>query len=158
MKVTKGKVVTLTYSIRSESNEMLEQNDIPVSYVHGGNSQLLLKVEHALEGHEAGQQVSVKVHPEEGFGPRDPSLAFTDDLDNVPPEFRSVGARVEMQNDQGEMRAFYVTKIDQGKLTVDGNHPFAGKILLFAVRVLEVREATSDELANGVEQTPPSLH
>ena len=157
MKISKGKVVTLTYSIRSEKGEVLEQNDIPVSYVHGGNSQLLLKVENALEMHKAGDAIEVKVHPEEGFGSHDASLAFTDDLDNVPPEFRSVGARVEMQNDQGETRAFYVTNINEGKLTVDGNHPFAGKTLLFAVKVLGVRDATSEEMANGVDQTPPSL-
>ena len=82
---------------------------------------------------------------EQGFGPHDPSLTFTDDIDNVPPQFRQVGAEVQMQNDQGETRSFHVTRVEGGKVTVDGNHPFAGKVLTVRARIEEVRDAREGE-------------
>ena len=89
--------------------------------------------------------------PEEGFGPHQPELTFTDDINNVPPQFHSVGAEVEFQNDQGVGKIFRVIKIENGQLTVDGNHPFAGKNVTYNLLVKEVRDATADELINGVE-------
>ncbi|MBA1329906.1 peptidylprolyl isomerase, partial [Candidatus Endoriftia persephone str. Guaymas] len=74
-----------------------------------------------------------------------PTLTFTDDLENVPPEFRKLGAEVQMQNSEGETKSFFVTKIEDGKLTVDGNHPLAGKRLLVKVKILEVRDATRED-------------
>ena len=64
------------------------------------------------------------------------------------------GAEVEFQNDHGEVKVFRVTKIDNGKLTVDGNHPFAGKRITYNITVQTVRDATPDELSNGVQNTP----
>ena len=84
--------------------------------------------------------------PESGFGARDPALTFTDDIENVPPEFRRLGAEVEMQNESGETKTFYVTKIEDGRLTVDGNHPLAGKTLKVQVKILEVRDATIEDM------------
>jgi FKBP-type peptidyl-prolyl cis-trans isomerase SlyD len=61
-----------------------------------------------------------------------------------------------MQNDQGEVRSFFVSRIEDGKLTVDGNHPFAGKTLTYAVTVLEVRDASEQEKRQGVSM--PVMH
>lgn len=140
------KFVTLTYRILDAEGLVLEQNDIPVSYIHGGHSELFAKIERALEGKAAGDRVSVDLAPHEGFGEHDPNLTFTDDLENVPPEFRHVGAQVEMQNEAGETRTFVVTRIDNDQLTVDCNHPFAGKTVRFEVDVQSVRDATPEEL------------
>lgn len=140
------KFVTLTYRIFDSDGLVLEQNDIPVSYIHGGHSELFEKIERALEGKIAGERITVTLAPHEGFGEHDPNLTFTDDLNNVPPEFRHIGAQVEMQNEAGETRTFVVTRIDNGRLTVDCNHPFAGKTVRFEVDVQSVRDATPDEL------------
>jgi FKBP-type peptidyl-prolyl cis-trans isomerase SlyD len=97
--------------------------------------------------------------PEEGFGPHDESLTYTDDLDNVPPEFRRIGAEVEMMNDQGDARKFIVTRIEDGRLTVDGNHPLAGKLITFNIKIVGIRPASEEEIANGVEPLEiPVLH
>jgi FKBP-type peptidyl-prolyl cis-trans isomerase SlyD len=85
------------------------------------------------------------VSPEDGFGEYNPDLTFTDDIDNVPHEFRQLGAEVQMQNDAGEVKSFYVTKIENGRLTVDGNHPMAGKSLKVRVKIVEVRDATKED-------------
>ena len=86
-------------------------------------------------------------------------MTFTDDIDNVPPEFRRVGAEVEFQNEEGETRLFRVSKIADGKLTVDANHPLAGQTVTFMVNVVSIRDASMDEVANGLpEDQSYSMH
>jgi len=153
-RITSGKVVSITYVILDTDREVLEQSDLPVSYVHGGPNKMFEQVEAALEGARTGDRVEVTLGPEQAFGEHDPDLTFTDDIENVPPQFRHVGAEVQMQNDRGETRTFFVTRIEDGKLTVDCNHPFAGKTLIFAVTVTDVRPATLEEMHKGVSETP----
>lgn len=154
-----NKVVTFTYAIMDEGGEILEQSDLPISYVHGGRHDLFEKIEQELDGCVENDVVQVRLTPEEGFGPHDPSLTYVDDIDNVPVEFRHIGAEVEMMNDKGESRKFTVTSIEDGKLTVDGNHPMAGKHITFNIKVIGIRDATPDEISNGVEpMAMPVLH
>ena len=150
-KICKNKFVALTYTITDETDEVLERIDLPIQYIHGAKSQIIERIERALEGHQTGDLVHVLLTPEEGFGPHQPELTFTDDINNVPPQFHSIGAEVEFQNDHGEGKIFRVIKIENGQLTVDGNHPFAGKNVTYNLLVKEVRDATTDELINGVE-------
>lgn len=157
--VAKHKVVSIVYQIRDQAGELMEHTDFPVSYVHGGPSDLIEKVEQALEGCRVGDSIDVTLEPDEAFGEHDPGLTFTDDLENVPPQFRHIGAEVQMQNDEGETRTFYVSSIEDGKLTVEGNHPLAGQQVTFTVTVTEIRDATEAEIKMGVTPTPqPVLH
>lgn len=147
--IQSNKVVSLTYSILDDKGEILEQSDLPVSYVHGGHSDLFEKLEQALTGKTVGDEVSVTLSPEEGFGQHNPDLTFADDLENVPPELRYVGAELEARNASGEVMKFVISSIDDNMLTVDGNHPFAGKTVTFRVKVADVRDATAEELQSG---------
>ena len=157
--VSKDKVVSFTYSIQDESGETVEQSDMPISYVHGGKHDLFEKVVDEMDGCVVGDTVTVELAPEEAFGPHDPGLTFTDDIENVPAEFQRVGAEVEMMNDAGESRKFIVSRIENGKLTVDGNHPLAGKTITFSITVTAIRDASPDEMANGVPPMEmPVLH
>jgi FKBP-type peptidyl-prolyl cis-trans isomerase SlyD len=140
--IKNGKYVSLTYRIEDDKGNTLEHNDMPVGYILGGDQELIGGMDRAMFGKSAGDSVEMTVPPEQGFGPRDPALAFTDDIENVPPQFRQIGAEVQMQNDAGEAKTFYVTEIRDGKLTIDGNHPMAGKTLKVKVRILEVRDPT----------------
>ncbi len=150
-KISQNKLVSLIYTITDDTDNVLERNDMPIQYIQGVNSQVIEKIELALEGRQTGDMVQVTLTPEEGFGPYRPELTFTDDINNVPPEFHSIGAEVEFQNDHGESKIFRVSEIKDGKLTVDGNHPFAGKSITYNITVKEVRDATASELANGAE-------
>lgn len=154
-----GKFVSLTYSIRDEAGNLLEQTDLPVGYIHGGQTELIGGLDQAVVGKRVGDQVEIHLAANEAFGPRDPDLTFTDDIENVPPEFRFVGAEMPMQNEAGDVRPFYITRIDGSVLTVDGNHPLAGKALHISVRVQEVRDPTEQELVADVRFSPSgSLH
>lgn len=150
-KIKPGKFVSFTYVISDTQGNILEQNDIPVSYVYGGDMELLGGMDRALRGKQAGDRVEFDVPPGQGFGEHDPDLTFTDDLENVPPEFRFLGAEVQMQNDQGEVKSFFVTKIENGKLTVDGNHPLAGRDLKVSIEVKEVRDATAEDMQTSAQ-------
>jgi len=147
-----GKFVSLTYTISDADGNLLEQNDLPVSYIHSGDTELIGGMDRAVLGKSAGDKVEMSVPPEDGFGESDPDLTFTDDLENVPPEFRRVGAEVQMESESGDVKNFYVTKIEDGKLTVDGNHPLAGKTLTVNVKILEVRNPTPDDLSSDSGQ------
>ncbi len=150
-----GKFVSLSYSISDIEGNTLEQNDMAVSYILGGEQELIGGMDRAMMGKSAGDTVEMTVPPEDGFGPWDPDLAFTDDLANVPQQFHQVGAEVQMQNESGETKTFYVTEIKDGKLTVDGNHPMAGKTLKVRVNIIEVRDATD---ADRQAQATPQLY
>ncbi len=147
--VSKHKFVSFTYVINDQDGNLLERSDLPMSYVHGSDAGLFIPIERALEGRQVGDSVDVTLAPEQAFGPHDPDLTFTDDIENVPPQYRHIGAEVEFESENGEARKFTVSRIEDGKLTVDANHPFAGKTLVFTVNVIAIRDATPDEIVNG---------
>jgi len=150
--ITKNKYVELTYDILDAQGELKERVDMPVKYIHGRNSGLFSKIESALEGQVMGNNIEISLSQHEGFGPNDPNLIVIDDLENVPAQFHQIGAEVEMQNKSGATKKFTVTKIDNGKLTIDGNHPLAGQTIKFIITIGEVRDATDEELISGVTQ------
>jgi len=158
--IKNGKLVSLTYSICDQSGSVLEQSDLPVSYIHGGRTELIGGMDRAVAGKRVGDRVQLELGPEQGAGPYDPELTFTDSIDNVPPQFRHVGAEVQMQNEAGEVKTFYVTRIEDGRLTVDGNHPLAGKDLQVRIEIKDVRDPTEQErMQDGmVQPTPSGLH
>lgn len=158
--ISRFKVVAFIYTILDEDGKALEQSGLPMEYIHGSsNNQMFPEVEAALEGKKNGDEVSVTLSPEQAFGQYDPNLIFTDDLENVPAEYRVVGARPQFQNDKGEPMDLTVTSIEDGKLTVDANHPFAGKTITFKVTVNGLRDATDAELGAGMaEGDPGTVH
>lgn len=155
--IKKDMFVALTYNITDESGDVLERSEMPINYVHGRDEQIITRIAQELEGRQQGEELSVRLMPEEGFGEHQPELTFTDELENVPEQFRHVGAEVEFQNDHGENRIFRVVNIDGDKLTVDGNHPFAGKIVTYNIKITTVREATADDLSSNYME-PPQVH
>ena len=156
--ISKDKVVTVSYRIADEQGETVEQMDTPISYLHGRDSGLFETVEEALEGKAVGDVVSVSLSAEEGFGDWDPEKTFSDAIENVPSEYHELGAKAEFMNEEGDSLEMTVTHVDAGTVTLDGNHPLAGKAVTFHVRVVDVRDATPDELRNGVDRTPSVLH
>ena len=147
--VTHNTLVHITYSILDERGMVVEQYDIPVGYVQGANSGILPAIESAVAGRKVGERLEIKLTPEEGYGLRDESLVFTDDIDNVPPQFRRVGAEVMFENATNETKVFYVTAIEDGKLTLDGNPSLAGQSVTCLVNIMDIREATPEEIRNG---------
>jgi len=148
--ITTNKFVELTYRIIDQTNgEVIEQVEEPLGYVQGDNTLLFNQVTKELEGKSVGDEVEILLKAEDAFGPKLEELIFTDEINNVPVEYRFICAAVTMQNDKGGTKDFIVSSIEDGKLTIDGNHPLAGKDIIFYVEVLSVRDATADEIIEG---------
>ncbi len=157
--VQPGKYVSIRYTIRDQEGNVVEQHDLPIGFVYGSDTELIGGMDRAIVGKAPGAEVEVSLAPQDAFGERDPELTFTDELDNVPPQFRHVGAEVQMQNEAGEAKTFFISKIEDGQVTIDGNHPLAGKTLVVQVKILEVRDAQpGEERTSGIHsvQAPGS--
>ncbi|WP_308389597.1 peptidylprolyl isomerase [Acidithiobacillus sp. AMEEHan] len=150
MKIAKDTVVTLDYTLTDEDGEILDssEGDEPLVYLHG-HGDIVPGLERALNGHQVGDQVEVDVSPEDGYGDWDEDLVDVvgkEDFDD--PEELEVGAQFEVDTDEG-VRIATVIEMEGEDITVDLNHPLAGMNLHFAVKVLDVRAASSEELAHG---------
>jgi FKBP-type peptidyl-prolyl cis-trans isomerase SlyD len=145
-----GKFVELTYRVTDgRTGHVLTRVEFPLGYVHGHNEILSPAVHARLEGRSAGDVIEVEIDGNQIFGPRDESLVFTDDVDNVPEEYRQVGTSILMENDRGQTRSFLVTHVDDETLTVDGNNPLSGRRVVFRLEILTVRDATDEETRAG---------
>ena len=127
----------MTYSIHEGTN-LLENVDTPVSFIYGKETNLLPIVENSLKGKEKGNELTIEVSPELGFGEIDENLIFVDSSDNVPKEYSKIGMQIDFENDKGMKRKFRVTNVDKDKITFDGNHPFSGKTLVYKIKIIDV--------------------
>ncbi len=137
MKISNQKLVSMTYSIHEGTN-LLENVDTPVSFIYGKETNLLPIVENSLKGKEKGNELTIEVSPELGFGEVDENLIFVDSTDNVPKEYSKIGMQIDFENDKGMKRKFRVTNVDKDKITFDGNHPFSGKTLVYKIKIIDV--------------------
>ncbi|MGI9318896.1 MAG: FKBP-type peptidyl-prolyl cis-trans isomerase [bacterium] len=145
--IKNGKLVSISYLIRNTAGEIVEYSDLPVNYIHGSSNDLFDSIEDALEGRVAGEEVTVSLSSDQAFGPHDPTLTFTDDIENVPSEVRYVDAELDAENASGNVLRLRVTKIGNGKITIDANPALAGMDLEFVVTVNSVRTPTEQEFA-----------
>ena len=154
-----GKFVELTYKVTDrKSGHVLTRVEFPLGYVHGRNEILAPSVHRQLEGRSAGEVIEVPIDGNQIFGPRDESLVFSDDIENVPEEYRQVGTSILMENDRGQTRSFLVTHMDDERLTVDGNNPLCGREVVFTLEILTVRDATEAEAkAGGAIDAPANV-
>ncbi len=145
-----NKLVEVIYKVTDQgTGEVLTSVEFPLGYVHGHNDVLAPHVLRQLEGKSAGDTIKVPIDCNRLYGPRDESLVFTDQLENVPEAYREIGTTIVMENDKGEIRNFIVTRMDDKTLTVDGNNPLCGRHVVFTLKVLTVRDATDDEIRTG---------
>jgi FKBP-type peptidyl-prolyl cis-trans isomerase SlyD len=159
MNITNNAIVSMKYAVTSPSGEVLETSgDDPIWYLHGAD-QLLPGLEKVLESKTIGDEVEVDLGPEEAFGAHEPELISKvprSELD-LPEEAFVVGNELELEDDTGS--AFVtITEIAEDMITIDGNHPLAGRAVKFKVEVLEVREATESELEHGHPHPPGTDH
>ena len=151
MDILANTVVTLTFELFDADGVLLESTSEPITYLHGGHSGMLPKLEEALNLKKPGDAISVDVEPEDGFGDYDPELVKLETADRLPPEIE-VGMQFEAHtsaDEHGGGTVFTVTDIADGKVVLDGNQPWAGKRLRFDCQILDVRPATAEEVEHG---------
>lgn len=150
MQITDGTVVSMDYALRTDEGSLIDQSQPgqPLSYLHGHNN-IIPGLEAALNGKSAGEQVEVRVAPDEGYGTTNPALEQVvpkerfEGIENI-----EVGMQFQASTDQGPV-SVRVVKVEEEEVTVDGNHPLAGQHLNFDIRIQDIRTATEEELAHG---------
>jgi FKBP-type peptidyl-prolyl cis-trans isomerase SlyD len=147
MKIDKDTAVTLSFKVADASGKLLDSGSEPMVYLHGGYDNIFPKVEEALQGQEAGFQVTLNLSAADSFGERDEALVTTIDKKDFPPGVK-VGGQLQGRGDDGQEIVFNVLKIKGPVVHLDGNHPLAGKALRFTVKVIDVRAATVEEIAH----------
>lgn len=148
--VTYGKYVELKYQVIDvKTKGVLTEVEFPIGYVHGVNTILAPTVMDELENKTAGDKIEVPIDCNKLYGPRDESLVITENINNVPEEYREVGTAILMESDKGNTKTFLVTKIDGDIIAIDGNNPLCGREVLFKLEILNVRDATEEEIESG---------
>ena len=151
MQVSEQKVVTMNYEVADDQGQLIDRSEEggPLAYIHG-NGQLIPGLETALEGRGKGDKIAVDVPPEQGYGERDEEgvqiVARNQFDDSVEIE---VGMQFEAQDDDDGHQIVTVVAVDGENITLDTNHPLAGKNLRFEVEILDVRDASAEELSHG---------
>lgn len=149
MNIIKDTVVTISYLVHDLDGTLLEASDEPVSYLHGGYDNIFPAVEAALEGKVVGDKVDLKLQPADAFGEYDEELVRMEERDAFPAELELGMQFVGAPIDGGEEVLYTVTDIADGKVVVDGNHPYAGQAVRFECTVTEVRVAAAEEVEHG---------
>lgn len=148
--VTDGKYVELKYKVIDvKTDSVLTEVEFPLGYVHGVNEILAPTVMMGLEGKAAGDTIEVPIDCNKLYGPRDESLVITENIHNVPEEYRKVGTAILMENDKGQTKTFTVTRIAEDVIVIDGNNPLCGRDVIFRLEILSVRDATAEEMEHG---------
>jgi len=147
MKIGKDTVVTMTYKVVNAQGKTLDQSEEPTAYLHGGYDNTLPKIEAALDGQEVGYSATLNLSAADAFGERDEGLLKTIPKSEFPPGVK-VGGQLRGRADDGSEHVFNVVKIKGDKVLLDGNHPWAGQALSFALKVVEVRAASADEVTH----------
>ena len=138
---------------------LLESSKEPVTYLHGGYDQIFPKVEEAIHNKDKGDKIEIVLEPAEAFGEYDPKLVQLEPTSAFPESQLKEGMTFEGEDEKGEVIIYYVKTIADGKVEVDGNHPWAGERINFLATIVDVRTAKDEEISNkNVHKTSGRQH
>ncbi|MDT8428358.1 MAG: peptidylprolyl isomerase [Pseudomonadales bacterium] len=148
--IGKNSVVSIHYTLKDDDGQVMDSSSggDPLVYLHGANN-LIPGLEKELNGKTVGQNFTASIPPAEAYGETNPALVQAIDrsmfqgVDVIEP-----GMAFTAQGEHGQQQ-ITVTAVDGDQITVDANHPMAGKTLHFDVEIMDVRAATEQELAHG---------
>jgi FKBP-type peptidyl-prolyl cis-trans isomerase SlyD len=159
MTVARNRVVSIEYTLTGADGAVIDtsRGDEPISYVHGAGT-LVDALEAAMEGKGPSDTVSLTLPPEQAYGVRDDSIVFSVPRSQFGAgDAPEIGTQVMLQGD-GDGQVVTVVAMNENEVTVDGNHPLAGLTLTFDVEILDVREATEEEIEHGHAHDGHSSH
>lgn len=150
MTISKDRVATFNYTLTSDEGEVLDTSSggEPLSYIHG-HENIIPGLERELEGRQAGDSFTCAVRPEDAYGVWSEDFLFPVNRSQFEDgEKIEEGMKFEIDTGEGH-QPVSIHKIEGDTVTIDANHPLAGKTLHFDVAVVDVREATPEELEHG---------
>src|SRR5712692_4691791 len=150
MQIAKHKVVSIDYTLTDDNDKIVDtsKGSEPLTYIHGTGN-LIPGLEKALAGKSPGDALEVTIPPEEGYGAHDESLLEVLPRTKFTAE-QEVQVGMQFYAEGGsEVQVITVVGVEGDSVTIDGNHPLAGKTLNFAVKIVDVRDATPEEVIHG---------
>jgi len=151
-------VVTIIYELKDADGNTLEKSNDPIAYLHGGHDNIFPKVEEAIHGKNVGDSVEITLDPADAFGDYDEGLVQIEPLSAFPEKNIKEGMQFEGEDESGEVIIYTVTNIADGKVVVDGNHPWAGQRVLFMATIKDVRDANQEEIEHKHVHGPGGHH
>lgn len=151
MNIAKNTVVKIDYTLFDADGNQLDTSvgKQPLEYVHG-NNMLISGLEAQLEGKTAGDKFRAVVEAKDAYGEYDQRLLIEVGKDQFDTDMPiEVGMAFQASAPNGGAMIVHVVKVTEKTVTVDGNHELAGKQLTFDVEVIDVREATEEDLNFG---------
>lgn len=149
-KIEDGVVVTLDYTLTVEGEivDSSEESE-PIQFIQG-QEHIIPGLERELYGMRIGQGKTVTLSPEEGYGEVEPDAGMDVPRSEFPPEIpMEIGTGLQLRTQEGEIVNARIAEITPETVRLDFNHPLAGKELQFDVKVVDLRQATDDEIAHG---------
>ena len=151
MLIAANKAVSIDYTLKNDAGEILDssQGGAPLVYLHGAGN-IIGGLEKALEGKSVGDELNVSVEPADAYGEYSAELvanlnrSMFGGVDEL-----GVGMQFHASGPDGSMQIVTIRDIDGDDVTVDGNHPLAGQRLNFEVKVVDIRDASAEEVAHG---------
>lgn len=152
MTIQNQKAVTLNYTLKNDENKIIDQsNDASFCYLHGYNN-IIPGLENSLTGKNKDEKFDLVIKPEDAYGEYKSSMTQEVDKSMFDQEQTgdiTVGMQFHSQSEDGAMITITVREINGDKITIDGNHPLAGITLHYNVHVVDVRDATKEEISHG---------
>ena len=155
MQITKHNVASIEYTLTDDGGTVIDTSEGrgPLTYLHGAGN-LIPGLEADLEGKSAGDAFKSRIEPANGYGERNDAMIQDVPRSQLPPEVDvQVGMQFQAQG-PGGVQVVTVVGVEGDTVKMDGNHPLAGVTLNFDVTVVEVREATAEEIEHGHPHGP----
>lgn len=150
MSITKNSVASFHYTLKDDDGNTIDssQGQEPLPYLHGAGN-IVPGLERELEGKIIGDKLSVTVKPADGYGEFDNALVqeLPKDMFGGVDDIQA-GMDFHAQTEHGQ-QVVTVINVEDDTVTIDGNHPLAGKNLHFDIEITDIREASAEELENG---------
>jgi FKBP-type peptidyl-prolyl cis-trans isomerase SlyD len=143
-------VVELDYTLIIE-DEMMESTDEgePIAFIQG-IGQIIPGLEDAIYGMKVGDKKTITIQPEQAYGDYDPDSIEVVHKDEFSEEIPlDVGTFLDLRDDEGEVLSAQIIEADEDTITLDFNHPLAGKVLTFEITIADIRPASPEELDHG---------
>lgn len=151
MPLKPNQVVTIHFTVKDELGEIVDQTESnqPFSFLSGKN-QILPALEEEIGNMIIGSKKNITLKPSEAYGEYMPEAVQIVNRKDFPPDMElEEGMNFMANTPEGNQVPFIVTQIEGNNITIDFNHPLAGETLLFDVELIDMREATQEELAHG---------
>ncbi len=149
MTITSGKVITINYILKDDDGKLIDKSDdSSFAYLHG-HSNIIPGLEQALENRSQGDSFNLVLEPKDAYGEYNPAITQVIPRAAFGEAEIEVGMQFHAESDAGQPVLITISEINGDDITIDGNPPLAGVTLHYEVEVMDIRDATDDELSHG---------